>query len=506
MLNSDPKKINVAQKDTTLSKVLSSSFLLPGLLLPTILFFGAAVRLFSIEARSIWLDEVTSLEIASRSLQAITFGEGFDSHTPPFYYIVLHFMLELLPKTVSSIRLVSTLFDLLNIALLYKVARVEAGRLPYAKLLALMVSGLFAISAFPVYYGQEGRMYSFLIFLVLLTYSLSQSFTAQRFTRWHALAFIAVGSAGMYTHYYYAFFLFGLTVGLLVANASQLKRCIPWMMSCLAISLLFIPWLRVVFALMGSGGQSFRQFTALVLPYSFFRFSAGYGLMPLNQSMKSDVLASVMANLPAVAGFCLLFGIAFLLGVRSFVATHGRMSLPLLASLIAPPLLAFLISLKIPMLSERYLLVCYPFFLFLVTLGAVSLSSKRMRNSFIALLASCSLLGALAHSFNPNFQNTQWKTVVEYLVETNRSETVYVNPHYTASVPAQYAPEQYRIKEFLGPDFLQEPAGKVFWLLERGGASSVTPETLSRHRIEVLDESYYPLGNGLRVVLLQRLL
>lgn len=493
MLNSDLKHPSAVQKATT----PASDWLLFALL-GLLLALGTLIRYLGIETRSFWLDEVTSLDIASRSLRAIVLGEGFDSHTPPFYYILLHFAFKLLPETVLGVRYLALVLDLFNIVVIYIVARNHS-----SKKLGLLTAALYSLSAFPIYYAQEGRMYSLLILLVLCTYGLAQNVATEKYANLRSLCLLLVGTAGMYTHYYYAFFLFSITLGLLLQYRTNLSKLLHWFVSCLLIAVLFLPWIRVVLTLMGSGGQSFREFTALVLPYTFFRFSAGYGIMPLNQSMKSQILESLVASMPALACFSIVFGTAVLLGLVSTWRSSKEKAFLLFFALFGPAALAFLISLKLPMLSERYLLVSYPFFLYLVVLGVYTIPARRRMLLGVPVLL-CTLVATYQHTWNPEFQNTPWQAVFHELNQDKRGTSIYINPHYTIQVAAQYKTGPRLLKEFRGVTEFSESSGDLFWLIERGGAEFASEEALGGQEVELLEQRYVPYGNGLRVSLLRK--
>ena len=93
-----------------------------------ILVLGLALRLFGLDTRSIWVDEMTSLEIGQKSFAAIVGGDQFDRHTPPVYYLLLHLWFSIVPASLFTLRLFSTVVDLLNIVLVAKVFGRQFGR------------------------------------------------------------------------------------------------------------------------------------------------------------------------------------------------------------------------------------------------------------------------------------------------------------------------------------------------------------------------------------------
>ena len=64
-----------------------------------VLMLGLVVRLIGLGHQSLWLDEMTSIQIASMPLGQILIGRGFDNHTPPLYYVLLHLFGQITPLT-----------------------------------------------------------------------------------------------------------------------------------------------------------------------------------------------------------------------------------------------------------------------------------------------------------------------------------------------------------------------------------------------------------------------
>ncbi len=131
-----------------------------------LLLAALVLRLVGLEARGLWLDEAVSIRVASRSLLDIASGSGFDKHTPPFYYLLLHLWLYLLPATELGIRLLSVLTDVVNVALIYHTF----GR-QYSRRVGLISAALYTCAPFSIYFAQEGRMYPLLVLLALVTYA-----------------------------------------------------------------------------------------------------------------------------------------------------------------------------------------------------------------------------------------------------------------------------------------------------------------------------------------------
>lgn len=120
---------------------------------------GVLLRLYRIGAQPLWVDEASSLRFARGSLaQLWSWSTLVDPGNPPLYYSLLHGWL-VLGDSEASLRLLSALFGVLTIPLVYAV-----GRTIRDHRLGIVSALLFAISPFQVWYSQEARAYSLLTF------------------------------------------------------------------------------------------------------------------------------------------------------------------------------------------------------------------------------------------------------------------------------------------------------------------------------------------------------
>jgi uncharacterized membrane protein len=121
-----------------------------------ILVLAAFLRLYKIDAQSLWYDEGNSARIAERSLQLIVEGAAGDIH-PPLYYIVLKYWRALFGEGEAALRSLSALAGVLTVWFAYGM-----GRDLFRRRVGLIAAFLYAVMPFAVYYGQEARMYALL--------------------------------------------------------------------------------------------------------------------------------------------------------------------------------------------------------------------------------------------------------------------------------------------------------------------------------------------------------
>jgi hypothetical protein len=131
-----------------------------------------ALRLFRLDAQSIWWDEGISLHLATSPLGEIIHDRLNNVH-PPLYFILLKGWVTLVGSSAFGGRALSALASLLQVALVFNVARIAYPRSRFAELgyTAMWIAAvLVAISPLSVIYGQEIRVYAMLplVFLAML--------------------------------------------------------------------------------------------------------------------------------------------------------------------------------------------------------------------------------------------------------------------------------------------------------------------------------------------------
>ena len=148
--------------------------------LPVLLSLAAFARLvYRLGDKNLWLDEAFSLQRAECDWGALISGGLAVSPVPgspavtdphPFvYYALLKLALPLFGSSEFGLRFLSALFATLLVAVTWALARhlARAGCLPNT---APVWAGILAASnAFLLWYGQEARMYAFVILLAVLS-------------------------------------------------------------------------------------------------------------------------------------------------------------------------------------------------------------------------------------------------------------------------------------------------------------------------------------------------
>ena len=189
--------------------------------LAAIVVAGLALRLSTIATRGLWLDEVVSIDQAGRSLSAAIMTQVGGVH-PPLFHILMHYWIGLFGTGEVAVRSFALLFGVAAIVAAYWAARtLFDGRV------GLIAAGIVALSPYHIWYAQEARMYTMMLFFGLLSVG-CLGLAVRRGTPGRWTAYFGVTLLGLFTHYFFAFLVLGEVLYFLVfevfGRLSALRR------------------------------------------------------------------------------------------------------------------------------------------------------------------------------------------------------------------------------------------------------------------------------------------
>lgn len=191
--------------------------------------------------QSLWRDEAFSVLMAENSPWQIIKLTAHDFN-PPLYYLTLHYWMEVFGSSEISIRMLSFIFHLILVYIVYKFSKksifseVEPLRGSTSLSTSLLITFLIAFNPMLLYYAFEARMYSLLALLALL----SMYHFINKNWRWY----IFFTTAGLYTQPFMIFVVLSQMVYLLFIDK---KRQMPKFVKIGLVFLLYTPWIRVIF-------------------------------------------------------------------------------------------------------------------------------------------------------------------------------------------------------------------------------------------------------------------
>ncbi|MBX4191952.1 glycosyltransferase family 39 protein [Candidatus Parcubacteria bacterium] len=195
------------------------------LLLSIVFFSGQSLR----------LDEAQSLWQTSRSATDILTLVAQDVHVP-LYHELLHYWRLFTVDSVEFARLLSLLFYLASVPLLYRL-----GAMVYGARAGFFAATLFAISPFMNWYGNEIRMYTLFTMLVILNQYFYIKIMHKENSAW--LGYITTALLGVFSHYFFFINLFAQMVFFfwrrkLFPPGAFVKFCF----TATVVVLSFLPW------------------------------------------------------------------------------------------------------------------------------------------------------------------------------------------------------------------------------------------------------------------------
>lgn len=356
---------------------------------------------------SIRLDEAQSLWQTSHSIAGTLKVIAQDVHVP-LYHLLLHFWQLGFGQSIEAARVLSLLFFLATIPVVYLLAR---------RILSvnwsLFAVLLFSFSPFMNWYANEARMYTLLVFIASLSQLFFMRLIETRGKRgW--LGYSLTALVGIYSHY---FFFFNLaTQGLyFLATRKDFVRGTLLKFMALAGGLLvaFLPW----FLYFQSQGSASNTSPNLQKPSSvdFFnvytQFSFGF---------QTDVANTILASLWP------LLVIAALLFVKNGQSIGRKMTYMLIAAL-APVLLAFVISHTLtPFFVSRYMVASVAPLL-IASVWFISNYKKPLYLGLAALMVGVLIVTSYQQYFSPATPvKEDFRTAAHYIGENAESHDIVV--------------------------------------------------------------------------------
>jgi mannosyltransferase len=420
-----------------------------------------------------WIDEGLSVGIADRPLGDIPLALREDG-SPPLYYMLLHFWLDVAGDSEAGVRGLSLLFALLAIPAAWWGARAVWDSRKAAWFAAI----LMAFNPFLAQYAQEARMYSMVALLAIpATVCFLRAYALDAPNRRPWIAGFAVSIAvSLYTHNWPIFF---------TAAAAVAWALLWWLAPA---------WRRR--ELLRDGLLGFGGALALYLPWvPTTLYQAAHTGAPWSEAPAFSSLLGVpgvlLGRMPQIvllicAGAGLLALLQRAEEGEQRLSEKGRVAAALAILAALTPVLAWTMSQASPAWANRYLAVALPPFLLLAA-GALA-SARRLGVVGLVLVAIMwaqdaapvekSNVRAIAHAIGPSLAPGD-------LVISTQPETIPVL-HY-------YLPDGLRYATLTGE---QKELGVWDW---RDGVERLDATSAERDLQPVIDS----LKPGTRVVLIE---
>lgn len=373
-----------------------------------------ALRLASLDFQSLWRDEVDAIYFALRPLAETLAMLTAMAQNGPLYFLSLRPWLSTVGSSEFALRLPSALAGVAAIPLLWQVGRrLVGGAGPRGGAGAPLLAALFlTLNPYALWYSQEGKMYTAITLLALLaTWCWLRG--VERGGAWPWVGYAVCVSLAMYTHLLMVLIIPVHLVWFLIVwpelQGPARGRRWGYAAALAALTLPYLPMVAWQWPMLRSS-QQLTGFTytppAEMVRLLLLNHARGYA--PGNELW---LLAPVyfLALLGLLLGWSELrppppalqtgearSGAAQTGAARPQLLLHsGRRFALLLVWLLAPPLAIWLLSLRQPVFTDRYIIWMLPALLLLMALGVEVLRNNLGRAGKAAAFAAVLLLCAV---------------------------------------------------------------------------------------------------------------
>ena len=390
-------------------------------ILLSLTLIGAILRFYNLGYNSLWLDEASTLTFAVKSIpdiwQATTAGE----FNPPLFYWTEHIML-IFGNSEVVLRFIPALLGVLTIPLIYLVGKEFMDRNT-----GIIAAAAFAFSPFLVFYSQEARAYSMMLFFV--TFSMVFYFRALKNNDIRDWALFGILSALAFWSHFYAMVIIGALVlyalyELYPKIKSNLNTARPLVTACVIFGLICLPLILVtiqLFAKRTASAPTFGIQGPEIIIATFAQISC------LNPQIPGSEVALYLLPLLFIAGI-----------VQAFLLDKNKGIFLVIITVLTFVISNFL-SYRIPM-QPRYLIFLASVYFIAIALSYRLLftwtNSRGVVYGFIALLVVIN--SPMLVDYYSGYSKEDWRGFAGGLQQlTNPGDFVIIVPGYV-SQPLNY--------------------------------------------------------------------
>ncbi len=390
----------------------------------TILGLAFLVRIIGLDVQGLWRDEVDQWRFALQPWGEMLRNFTREGWNGPLYSPLLRVWIALTGDSVFAMRYFSLLWGVLSVALLYVLVK-RLIREDAAAWSALLLS----LSPYMVYYAQEIKMYTWVPMLVLLAlYALDRACVRPSW-RWWATVLIATTLA-FYSHLLAAL-LIPVEVLWFWLHPRRQRRA--WWGGSTVLALLTIPYLPMLGWIM----PLLRQQRETGYP----AYSLGEMTTALYSGWTVGVAQGSILSGRFTLYVALFFGAMALVGIGVLAfRRHLEALTQLWLWMLVPLLLLWLVSLRGPIFTDRYLIWAAPAFYVLAGTGLATIHTFRRWSIVILLLHALFLNGVGLYRQIVVLTKPQFQPAVRY-IEASRAldELLLFQIPYNHHVALYYA-------------------------------------------------------------------
>lgn len=377
-----------------------------------ILLLAFALRMYRLDAQSLWYDEGVTAWLAQMPLADMVRWTA-DDIQPPLAYLLTALWGGVAGWSEYALRWLPLFFSVVTVALFYALATLWMRRLDRTGSAPLWSALLAALHPLHLYYAQEARMYAQLGALVVLgAWLLTPAFFgAMAWRRW--LGYAMVMALAAYTHYFAFFALAAFAVAWLweqlLAPRPQRQGWTRWLMANLVTVALFAPWIGVMLRRLGVDASYWQG--------DFHILEAMRGVA--QRFVTGETMRESIAT-PLALVLLLVTLVLVILTWRGDRTLRPMLRLAL-CWLVIPVLATIALAAAAPKFNPRYVYLALGGLLLLWGAALDWLTRRRGASARLAAIGALLLLfvpmlwANVNWFYNGDFNKAQWRELTDYL-------------------------------------------------------------------------------------------
>ncbi len=394
------------------------------------------LNFYKINDESFWADEQNSVRIAKMDITEIV--KGKDGAHPPGYHLFLHTWIYFFGASDSSTRGFSAVFATASVVAIFFL-----GKELFNAKTGLVASILLAISQFFVYYAQEARPYTLLVFITITsTYFLHKTIKQKSFTR-DTFFYIITAIAGFYSHYFFIMVagiqLFYLFVRLFFRKQESIfNRTVFFIRIAIPIVAAYLVWgvykfiPRIVLGDPGRTLISWVQKPSLNSFNELFKEYSGIEFLPDSLFLLATIIILILFIMPVFSR---------LLGKNKFKISESWSEGYVFFSCYAPLIAAFLVSQKTPIWVSRYLIITLPFLILIIARALTNIKFEVLTIIILIILAVANLSSINKMYAQP--EKEDWRSATKFLLEDYKKGDLVVYYNLPSFLVKHYSPSNF---------------------------------------------------------------
>lgn len=379
-------------------------------IIPLLLFLlNFLLKIIYLDGRDIAGDEPFSIFYAQKNLPDIVQMLKSENN-PPLHFFLLHYWIRLFGISAFSVRFLSLLFSSLTSTMLFKI-----GNKFFDLKTGVTAALIFTFSTMHIYFSHEARVYPLFALLTSLSLLFYLQIIAHPDEK-RGYAFLLLSNILLiYSHYFGFFVVFVELVGILfIKNKSKVFKKLAIVFILLIVS--YIPNI----AIFANRFLESRSGTWVTAP----EIGQSYGFLNLFINGKYNMMVFLLIVI--ASGIILLYQKKILERIKFL---SGNIFIKIIFIwFVIPYFLMFIISFKLPMFIDRYILyTSIPFYLIIAVALNYFVEKRNYRIAAITLF-----IVSLIYTVNLNPDNNRrLKEAVEKVKELKKeNDAVIISPNY----------------------------------------------------------------------------